>query len=82
MEGIARWLREQNVTPGYQADTGLLYAEKKEGNVTYKVWLEDAGSMEQRIRLVNKYDLAGVAAWRRGFETPDIWEVINETLSP
>jgi spore germination protein YaaH len=80
MEGIALWLKDENVTPEYQADTGLLYAEKKAGNVTYKVWLEDVQSMKKRIDLVNKYDLAGVAAWRRGFETPDIWEVICENL--
>jgi len=34
-------------------------------------------SMEKRMELVKKYDLAGVAAWRRGFETPDIWTVIE-----
>ena len=31
--------------------------------------------------LVNKYNLAGVASWRWGFETPESWQVINETLN-
>jgi len=80
MAGTGQWLQEENVTPEYQADTGLLYAEKKAGNHTYKIWIEDASSMKKRVQLVNQYELAGVAAWRRGFETPDIWEVICETL--
>ncbi len=80
MESIARWLKDENVTPEYQADTGLLYAEKKAGSITYRVWLEDAGSMKKRIQLVNHYDLAGAAAWRRGFETHDIWEAIADNL--
>lgn len=81
MEAIATWLRDEDVTPKYQPDTGLLYAEKKIGNETYKIWLEDAGSMKKRVELANQYDLAGIAAWRRGFETHDIWRVINDTLN-
>jgi spore germination protein YaaH len=80
MAAVSRWLREEKVTPEYQADTGLLYAEKQSGNDTYKVWIEDASSMKKRVQLVKQHDLAGVAAWRRGFETPDIWEVICETI--
>lgn len=80
MESIAGWLRDEDVTPKYQHDTGLLYAEKKVGNNTFKVWLEDGQSMKKRVQLVNQYGLAGVAAWRRGFETQDIWETIKDTL--
>ena len=32
------------------------------------------------MEIVNKYDLAGVASWRRGLETPAIWSVMKETL--
>ncbi|KUO49026.1 MAG: hypothetical protein APF76_10380 [Desulfitibacter sp. BRH_c19] len=52
-----------------------------DNNITYKIWLEDEFSMKQRIELVRKYDLAGVASWRRGFENPHIWDVIKEELS-
>ena len=30
--------------------------------------------------LVKKYKLAGVASWRKGFETKDIWPMINKRL--
>ena len=45
----------------------MKYAELEKGEETYKVWIEDADSMASRIR-AEKYDSAGMAAWRRGFE--------------
>ena len=44
------------------------------------IWLEDAQSIAAKTSLATKYDIAGVASWRKGFETPNIWSVINENL--
>jgi spore germination protein YaaH len=52
------------------------YTDPTDGAV-YKMWLEDATSIQKRIALVHKYKLAGVAAWRRGFEHPEIWTSIQ-----
>lgn len=43
---------------------------------TYKIWLEDASSLEAKLQLMKEYNLAGTAAWKLGFETSDIWELI------
>ena len=43
---------------------------------TYKIWLEDASSLEVKLQLMKEYDLAGTAAWKLGFETSDIWDLI------
>jgi len=50
---------------------------EKEG-LTYKMWLEDSVSMRRRLELVKKYNLAGLAGWRRGLETPEIWELMED----
>jgi spore germination protein YaaH len=50
---------------------------EKEG-LTYKMWLEDKVSMRSRLELVEKYNLAGLAGWRRGLETPEIWELMDD----
>lgn len=42
----------------------------------YKIWLEDAASLEEKLKLMKEYQLAGTGAWRIGYETPDIWELI------
>lgn len=44
------------------------------------LWLETAESTRQRVALANKYGLPGVASWRRGFETADVWPAISGEL--
>ena len=52
------------------------YATWESEGSTYKVWLEDAKSLQPRLQLMKDYGLAGTAAWRLGQETSDIWDVI------
>ena len=80
MSGIQEIIREKNLEPQFLDDVGQHYVEYKEGEDTIKIWIEDEVSMKARIELVKKYDLAGVASWRRGYETPEIWDVIKDVL--
>lgn len=83
MDSAKKWLEENGVKPVYDEKTGQYYAEYVDAShsVTYKIWLEEATSMQKRAELVKKYNLAGIASWRRGFESQDIWNVIAKTLS-
>ncbi|MED2255284.1 glycosyl hydrolase family 18 protein [Brevibacillus parabrevis] len=82
MPRAQEWIAERKLTPVLDKASGQQYVEyrdPKDGNV-YKMWLEDVSSMAKRLELVKKYDLAGVASWRRGFEVPEIWPTIEEGL--
>ncbi|MGB3368201.1 MAG: glycosyl hydrolase family 18 protein [Acidaminobacteraceae bacterium] len=46
-----------------------------------KIWFEDNKSIESKIDIVHKYNLAGVASWRRGFEEESIWPTIDSALN-
>ncbi len=46
-----------------------------------KVWLEDQESLRWKISLVHKYNLAGIASWRKGFESPETWKAVSEALA-
>lgn len=83
MPAIETWLADRGVTPTLDEATGQYYAEyvDEQENAVYKVWLENEHSVRQRVELVHKYNLAGVASWRRGFEKPVIWEVIEKHLN-
>ena len=48
---------------------------------TYQIWIEDSQSIAAKVQLVQKYNLAGVAAWKLGFENSGIWQVITDNLS-
>lgn len=57
------------------------YATWEANGVTYEVWLEDAQSLEPRLKIMKDYGLAGTAAWRLGQETSDIWELILQYVN-
>lgn len=61
-------------------DIGQYYAEVTKNGITYKVWLEDERSVENRVKLIVEYDIAGCAAWKRGHESAGIWEILKNNL--
>ncbi|OEF96641.1 hypothetical protein BHF68_07430 [Desulfuribacillus alkaliarsenatis] len=73
-------IEENNATVTFDDKAMQYYAEYFDGNDRYRIWLETVESMEERVKLVRKYDLAGIASWRRGFELPEIWETIQTFL--
>jgi spore germination protein YaaH len=77
MDQVQQWLRLEGVEAASQPETGLLYAERSEGPDTYRIWIEDETSMKQRVELARSYGLAGIAAWRRGFESSLVWDIIQ-----
>ena len=72
---------EKGIKAVWDDESGQYYIEYEEDDVFFKLWIEDETSIRKRVELVGEYDLAGCAAWRRGFETPDIWNVISEVLN-
>ncbi|MDU0206451.1 glycosyl hydrolase family 18 protein [Paenibacillus sp. MAH-36] len=82
MEAAAAIIKDKKLTPTFLPDTGQNYVEYKDGEKLIRIWLEDETSMKSRLDLVKKYDLAGVATWRRGFEQSPMWKVIQDGLAP
>ncbi|MFY0545624.1 glycosyl hydrolase family 18 protein [Brevibacillus sp. H7] len=77
------WVKQRNLTPQPDAASGQLFVSYNDptDRAVYKMWLEDETSMQKRMALVKKYNLAGVAAWRRGFEQAEIWSAIESGLN-
>lgn len=73
-EVISTW----GTTPTLDPVSGQNYIEHVQEDGTYKVWLEDYESISKRIALMEKYELAGYGAWRLGYETSDIWDILSE----
>ncbi|NRF96295.1 SH3 domain-containing protein [Paenibacillus frigoriresistens] len=80
MEAAQTIIKDKKLTPTFLEETGQNYVEYKEGEKLIRIWLEDETSIKARLELVKKYDLAGVASWRRGFEQPAAWKVIQDAL--
>ena len=69
-------LTDNDVTKTWDQESGQNYAEFTSGDSTFKVWLEDASSAEERLKIVKDNKLAGASFWKLGFETSDIWNTI------
>jgi len=80
MNAVNKLIEEKKLKPIFSEETGQNYLEFKEGDAVKKIWIEDATSMKARAELVGKYNLAGVASWRRGFESEEIWGVLDKAL--
>ena len=61
--------------------TRQIYGTYEGDGATYQIWLEDSKSIAEKVKLIPKYKLAGVAEWKLGFENSGIWSVITENLS-
>ena len=80
MDEVARIIASKGLKPVWDKESQQNYIEYQENGADYKIWIEDASSLEKKVSLVNKYNLAGVGSWRLGFETSNIWDVISKEL--
>lgn len=81
MEMADEYVRAHNISVEWNEETCQNYGEYTQDGVLYQVWLEDASSIEVKLSIMDKYQLAGVANWRLGFEKPEIWDVIETYLN-
>jgi spore germination protein YaaH len=80
MDRAKRFIAEKELEVEWNSRLGQHVATGSENGTAYSIWLEDQRSVELRVNLVHKYGLAGIAAWRRGLENPDVWDTIREAL--
>ncbi len=76
MADTQTFLNGHGMEPAWDAEAGQYYAEKEENGTVYRIWVEDGRSLEEKLMKIQSYDIAGMAAWRLGFETEDCWDVI------
>ena len=68
------FLETNKIKPKWDRETKSYYADWKSNGVRRRVWLEEDASLREKLKLIQKYNLAGSAWWRYGFETPDLYE--------
>lgn len=81
MEKAAAYVADHSIATRWDETTCQNYGEYQAGDSLHQVWLEDAESIKVKLTIMEKYGIAGVAAWRLGFETADIWDVIEEYMN-
>ena len=59
------------------AETGQIYSEYTEGRNRHRAWLEDEHSLSLKLDAIVDYNLAGMSAWRRGWEWEETWDMVD-----
>ena len=78
--GIAdarQWVADNHVDLTWDQELGQFYGSTVNGNGEQYIWMEDEKAMALKIGLVKDFDLAGVACWKLGFESSDIWDIVS-----
>ena len=80
--GMAQeFVENHSIAVRWDETTCQNYGEVQEGDTLYQVWLEDADSIRVKLNIMQNYDIAGVAEWRLGHESENVWDVIEEYMN-
>ena len=72
-----QWVKDNNVELTWDDSLGQYYGSVVNSSGEQLIWMEENESMKLKIDLIREYDLAGVACWKLGFETPEIWDIVS-----
>lgn len=81
MEDAEEMIQTAGAKAEWDDKTKQNYAEWETDGGTYKIWLEDSKSIEEKMKLIKENNLAGVAEWRLGWEKSGIWDIILQYVN-
>lgn len=81
MSSAWEFMTGNGAEPAWDEESGQYYAEFEQDGVLYKCWFEEDESIEERMKVVSENEIAGVAAWRLGFEKSSVWNIIMKYVN-
>lgn len=81
MQEVINLINANGATPVWSDDCSQYYVEYINSGVTYKIWVEDATSLEEKLKVLQENNLAGGAFWKMGLETSSVWDTIIKYIN-
>ncbi len=81
MDSAEKVLSNNKVEATWDSTTGQYYAEFETKDGVNKIWLEEERSLEEKMKAIYENNLAGVAAWKLGFERESVWNMIMKYVN-
>ncbi|MFQ7552867.1 MAG: glycosyl hydrolase family 18 protein [Blautia marasmi] len=64
MDTAQEVVNTNNAQVYWDSDVSQNYGSFEKDGCTYQIWIEDSQSIAAKVQLIQKYNLAGVAAWK------------------
>lgn len=71
-------VQDANAELTWDSKTGLNYAEYTKDGTIFKIWLENAKSLNLKLKEVSNGKMGGVAFWKAGMENKNVWDTIEK----
>lgn len=81
MNDIQKLISVNGAVPFWSDENGQNYVEYENGGVLYQIWIEDATSLEEKLKVMDAYGLAGGAFWKLGLEKSEVWDTIIKYIN-
>ena len=76
LNNLADFMNRVHQTAVWDEGVCQNYAEWKSGDATYQIWLEDEQSIRVKLNVMSNKGIGGVAVWRIGYGTPEVWDMV------
>ena len=70
-------VKNNNGSKVWDEKTGQNIASYSKDGIDYKIWMEDARSLQLKIDAGRSRNIAGIAFWRLGYDTEDVWRLVS-----
>lgn len=81
MNETQRLISANGAAPVWLDDMGQYFVEYKNGSSIYQIWIEDATSLEEKLKVMDSYGLAGASFWKLGLESSNVWDTIIKYIN-
>ncbi|MBQ6888744.1 MAG: SH3 domain-containing protein [Lachnospiraceae bacterium] len=81
MDVATQFIANNGIETYWNETTCHNYGEAQIGDVFYQVWLEDTQALQDKLNVMKKYNLGGVAEWKLGLENAAAWDLIANYMN-
>jgi spore germination protein YaaH len=81
MTPASKVFTDNGIEPKWDDTYGSYYGEFEKDDAIYKIWLEDAKSIEEKMKVIYEANVAGIGAWKLGLEKEEIWNIVIRYLN-
>ncbi len=76
MQTVEDRYTENGAQAVWSEEDGQYVAQYESGGKTYKMWIENEVSLEEKLKVMQEHELAGAAYWKLGLERQQAWDTI------